>query len=92
MAEKKETTLVLQTYKNKELVEGLSWLLDQALNGEISGACFMIEYSQFKHSIGILGNYRKNPYNAIRPINRLKNLIDEIADELEEYTEHEIEY
>jgi hypothetical protein len=79
--------LKLQQYKNSELIEGLGWVLDQAINGNITGACFIIKHDRFKHTIGVLGKYRDDPYCAIRASKKLKKLIEKHADELEHTSE-----
>ncbi|MGJ8619585.1 MAG: hypothetical protein ACSHWN_04575 [Methylophilaceae bacterium] len=71
------------TYRNKEVVEAISWIYDLALSGEISGICFAIKYNRFKHTIGLAGDYKTDPYCAIRPVKRLKKLVNSSARELE---------
>ncbi len=90
--ELQQKRLKLQQYKNHELVEGLGWLLDQAINGQINGACFIIKHDRFKHTIGVLGKYREDPYCALRASKKLKKLIVKYAAELEEHVELDYKY
>lgn len=78
-----ETKLVLQNYRNQNLVEGIAWIYDLAMRGEISGACFIVKHNRFKHSIGIVGGYKSDPYCALRAVKRLKKLIHTQARSLE---------
>lgn len=87
-----QTKLVLQNFRNKELIEGLSWIYDQAISGKISGACFIIMHNRFKHSVGVIGDYRADPYSAIRAIKKLEATVHNYAEELEEHAEVEIQY
>lgn len=82
--------LVLQNYRNKNLVEGLAWVYDEAMRGNISGACFIIKHNRFKHSIGVVGEYRSDPYCAMRAVKRLEKTINLLADELEEHPDIDI--
>ena len=75
--------LELVAYDNSDLIEGLSWILDQAIAGHIKGACFIVKHERFKHSIGVLGAYRDDPYCAMRAVNKLNHLINKYADEME---------
>jgi hypothetical protein len=90
--ELQQKRLKLQQYKNSELVEGLGWVLDQAINGNITGACFIIKHDRFKHTLGVLGKYRQDPYCAIRASKKLKKLIEKYADDLEDVTDIEYKY
>lgn len=84
--------LKLQNYKNKDLIEGTSWIYDQVIKGEIKGMCFIIQHNHFHHTVGVLGGYRDDPYCAIRASDKLKSLIDQYAAELEEHTAFELQY
>ena len=88
MDQKKETkTLQLQSYKNKEAIEAISWIYDLVMRGDITGICFAVKHEHFKHTVGMAGDYKKDPYSAIRPIKRLKKLVSAHADELEYHAE-----
>ncbi len=84
--------LKLQNYRNKDLIEGASWIYDQIINGEIKGMCFIIQHNHFHHTVGVLGDYRRDPYCALRPTDKLKTLIEQYATELEEHIEVEYKY
>ncbi len=84
--------LKLQNYTNKDLIEGLSWVYDQALNGNITGACFIIKHDRFKHSVGVLGKYRDDPYCAIQAHKKLKRVIKKYAKEKEDHAELQPQY
>jgi hypothetical protein len=77
--------LKLQNLSNSELIEGLGWILDQAINGNINGACFIIKHDRYKHTVGVLGKYRQDPYCAIQAQKKLKKVIKVYAKELEEH-------
>lgn len=76
--------LKLQEFNNSELIEGLGWILDQAINGNITGACFIIKHERYHHTIGILGNYKDDPYCAMQATKKLKRILKKSARELEE--------
>ncbi len=90
MDELRERRLKLQTYQNTELVEGLGWALDQAINGKITGACFVLKHGRFQHTIGVLGKYKDDPYCAMQATRKLRKILKEDAKKMEEevYLEH----
>ncbi len=92
MDELKARRLKLQNFNNAELIEGLGWALDQAMTGQITGACFIIKHDRFKHTIGILGKYREDPYCAMQATKKLRRTLKNQARTLEEHINIEHNY
>jgi hypothetical protein len=84
--------LKLQHYNDAELIEGLGWILDQAMHGKISGACFIIKHNRYQHTVGVLGKYRDDPYCALPSVKKLKVLLKQFGIEIEEHSKIEHTY
>lgn len=56
-----------------------------AINGEITGACFVVKHNRKKHTIGVTGTYRDEPDCAIRPLRQLEKMAEKLGDDIEVY-------
>lgn len=57
--------IYLRKLKNKETVDVLKRLLEQAENGDLHGICFCTQLGNQEHVMGVSGAYRTNPLLAI---------------------------
>lgn len=73
------------TNDNLEVIDCLEAILEEAKSGNIKGICFFVNYKSFKNSIGIVGNYSREPLMALRVADKLKGVLDRRVQSLEEW-------
>ena len=82
------TVTNLREYKNRDTVELLEKLLEQAKRGDIDGMVFCVQRGPRRHSMGVTGSYFSDPVTAIVPCARMQHRLHLLADELRIATDY----
>lgn len=67
-------------FRNKETISVLEELLAQARAGDISGFAFACKYGGNRHGIGLTGDYRKDPIEALAVTARIAHVLNTLYD------------
>lgn len=91
MAEQEPRKLELVKIVDEDLVKGLAYLLTLASNGQIHGVAFAAYKHAYRHKVGILGEYARDPHALLRPVDELVYMAKEESRRMETFEKGSID-
>lgn len=76
----------IEEFKNRETIETLEELLDQAKKGQIHGFLFCARQGEKSHLMGLSGDYRDDAILAVAVAARMIYRLNTMVDEAEQFT------
>lgn len=70
----------IEEFRNKETIGVLEELLELAKAGQITGFVFACKYNSKRHGIGLTGDYRKDPIEALAISARIIHVLNTLHD------------
>jgi hypothetical protein len=73
----------ISDYANRDTIHALRSLLDQAMDGRLTGLLFCVKRSNSICSMGLTGTFKTDPARALEAAARLQHRLNLLADKTE---------